>query len=374
MRRFLGFVRKEVLHVARDRRTLLILFGIPVVQLILFGFAIRNEVDDIAVGIVDLSNDFATQEITHRLTSSGYFNLVSFSSTDADLEDAFRRGEIKEALVFEPRFAERLFADGTAHVQVVADATNPNVASTVLAYTNAVVASYQREVLAERGQAIRGGSPMVTTEVRMRFNPELKSVYLFVPGLIALVLMLVCALMTSITITREKELGTMEVLLVSPLRPHQIIVGKVLPYLALSMAIVVAILALAWFVFRVPIRGSLVLLLCECGLFTACALGLGILISTKANTQQTATMVSLSGLLLPTVILSGFIFPIASMPTPLQWISHIVPAKWFLIIIRAIMIKGAGFEFVWKETLVLAGMTLVLLGASVRNFKDTLDD
>jgi ABC-2 type transport system permease protein len=368
MNRFRGFVKKEFLHVVRDRRTLLILFGIPVVQLVLFGFAIRNEVDDIAVGIVDLSNDFATHEIANRLSSSGHFNLVEFASTDVGLEEAFRRGRIKEAVIFEPRFAERLFADGTAHVQVIADATNPNVASTVLAYTTAVIARYQRELGAGMEE-----TPVIASEVRMRFNPELKSVYLFVPGLIALVLMLVCALMTSITITREKELGTMEVLLVSPLRPRQIIVGKVLPYLGLSMAIVVVILGLANMVFGVPIRGSVLLLLAECALFTACALGLGILISTKANTQQTATMVSLAGLLLPTVILSGFIFPIASMPTPMQWVSHIVPAKWFLIIIRSIMVKGAGFEFIWKETAILTGMTMFLLAASVRNFKDRLE-
>ena len=368
MKSFLGFIQKEFLHILRDRRTLVILFGMPVAQLILFGFAIRNEINDVRIAIVDLSRDVATQEISNRLLSSPYFDGIEYVSTDAGVEEAFRNGQIKEAIIFEPRFAQRLHRDGVAHVRIVADATDPNIANTVIAYTSAIFSDYVRDInVASTAQV-----PRITTEVRMRFNPELKSVFLFVPGLIALVLMLVCALMTSVTITREKEVGTMEVLLVSPLRPYQIILGKVLPYLVLSMFIVVAILGLARTVFGVPIRGSIVLLLAESLLFTTCALGLGILISTVTSTQQTATMISLAGLLLPTVILSGFIFPIASMPTPLQYVSHIIPAKWFLIVIRAIMIKGVGLEYVWKETLILVGMTFVLLVASVKKFDDRL--
>lgn len=207
----------------------------------------------------------------------------------------------------------------------------------------------------------------------MRYNPELKSVYLFVPGLMALILMLVSALMTSITITREREMGSMEVLLVSPLHPMQIVVGKVIPYLVLSMVNVATILALATFVFGVPVRGSLMLLVAEAFLFTLCALSLGIMISSRSTSLQTSTMVALAGLLMPTVLLSGFIFPIASMPDPLQIVSHIVPAKWFLIIVRGIMIRGVGLEFVWKETLVIAGMTLLFMGVSVRSFNLRLE-
>lgn len=373
---FRGFVAKEFLHIVRDRRTLVILIGMPIAQLVLFGFAIRNEVNDVRVGIADLSRDQVTEEIVSRILASPYFVGVEFVPTEQHIEEAFKAGRIKEAVVFEPGFAARLAREGTAGIRVVADATDPNVANTVISYTSAIVQQYQIDYAAERAAAAgaTGGSlPAIRVDVRMRYNPELKSVYLFVPGLIALVLMLVCALMTSVTITREKEIGTMEVLLVSPLRPHQIIIGKVLPYLALSMVIVLVILGLARTVFGVPIRGSVTLLLLECALFTACALGLGIMISTRASTQQTATMVSLAGLLLPTVILSGFIFPVASMPTPLQFVSHIIPAKWFLIIIRRIMIKGVGIEYFWKETLILAGMTTILLVASVRNFRDRLE-
>jgi ABC-2 type transport system permease protein len=368
MNKFAGFVRKEFYHILRDRRTLLILFGMPIIQMVLFGFAIRNEVNGVRVLVVDQANDFVTQEITSRLLASPYFEAVDHRTTAAGVEDAFRRGQAKEAIIFEPQFAHRLYRDGLARVQVITDATDPNTANTILAYTSAILQDYQRE--AAGGPA---GGVRVVPEVRMRFNPELKSVNLFVPGLVALILMLVCALMTSITITREKEMGTMEVLLVSPLKPAQIIIGKVIPYLVLSLVNVATILVLARLVFGVPLRGSLALLLAECLLFIVCALSLGILISTRSQSQQTAMMVSLAGLLLPTVILSGFIFPISSMPEALQVVSHIVPAKWFLIIIRGIMVKGVGLAYVWQETLVLAGMTLLFIAASVRNFKVRLE-
>ena len=368
MNAFRGFVIKEFYHIFRDRRTLLILFGMPVMQMMLFGFAIRNEVTSTKIVIVDQSNDYVTQEIKSKLLASPYFEAADHLTSAAGVEQVFRQGAVKEAVLFEPNFAERLSRDGVAQVQVITDATDPNTANTLLAYTSAILQDYQQQLATGPAGGVR-----IVPEVRMRFNPELQSVYLFVPGLIALILMLVCALMTSITITREKEMGTMEVLLVSPLRPPQIIIGKLMPYMVLSFVNVVTILVLARFVFGVPLRGSLSLLLAECLLFIICALSLGNLISTKAQTQQTAMMISLAGLLLPTVILSGFIFPIVSMPPPLQVVSHIVPAKWFLIIIRGIMIKGVGIAYFWQETLILGGMTLLLIVASVRNFKVRLE-
>jgi len=364
MKKFRGFIVKEFYHIFRDRRTLVILFGMPVIQLMLFGFAIRNEINDVKIVLVDPSNDTVTRAIRQKLLASPYFEAVDYTADAGAVEEAFRQGRMKEAVLFDPQFAERLARDGVARVQVVTDATDPNTANTVLAYTTAILQDYQREAAG----VDTGGGVRIIPEMRMRFNPELKSVYLFVPGLIALILMLVCALMTSITITREKEVGTMEILLVSPLKPAQIIIGKVVPYLVLSFINVLTILVLARFVFGVPLRGSIALLLAECLLFIICALSLGTLISTRSQTQQTAMMISLAGLLLPTVILSGFIFPVSSMPQPLQYVSHIVPAKWFLIIIRGIMIKGVGIEYFWKETLVLVGMTVFFIAASVKNF------
>ena len=358
MKTFRGFVLKEFRHIFRDRRTLVILFGMPLVQLVLFGYAIRNEINDVRVAVVDLSHDRVTRDIIDRMDATPLFEVIELAAVD-EVETAFRKGRIRQAAVFAPDFGRTLEREGTASLQVITDATDPNVANTVLSYTSAIIADYAG-----------GDAPAVriVPEVRMRFNPELRSVVLFVPGLIALILMLVCALMTSITITREKETGTMEVLLVSPLRPGQIIVGKVLPYLALSMLNVVTVLVVARLVFAVPIRGSLPLLAAESLLFTVCALSLGILISTVTSSQQVAMMIALAGLLMPTVLLSGFLFPVSSMPQVLQVVSHIVPAKWFLIVIRGLMIKGVGLEVFWKESLVLVGMTGLFLGLGARKF------
>ncbi len=363
MKKFKGFVLKEFYHILRDKRTLLILFGMPVIQLILFGYAIRNEINDVKVVIVDYSQDEVTRQITQQLLSSPYFVASIVTEDASQIETAFRQGIAKEAIVFESNFAQKLVREGNADIQLILNAVDPNTANTILAYTNAIVAEF-----VGKNNPARANLIAVRPDIRMRYNPELKSAFLFVPGLVALILMLVCTLMTSITITREKELGTMEVLLVSPLKPVQIILGKVVPYLILSFANVITILVIARYAFDVPVRGSLILLLAESLLFIVCALSLGILISTRTSSQQTAMMISLAGLLLPTVILSGFIFPISSMPAALQVVSNIVPAKWFLSIIRGIMIKGIGVEYVWRETLVLTGMTFVFILGSVRNF------
>ncbi len=373
MNTFRGFVVKEFRHIVRDRRTMVILIGMPLVQLALFGAALRNEIRETRVGVVGAVVDDVARGLAVRIDAAPQFEVVPLASPD-EIEPAFRSGRVRQVAVFEPGFAERLARDGTADLQVITDATDPNTANTLLAYTSAIVASYQAELAAEG--KIGGPAPAVgvriVPEVRMRYNPELRSVVLFVPGLIALILMLVCALMTSITITREKELGTMEVLLVSPLRPAQILVGKVLPYLALSLVNVLTVLVVSRWAFDVPVRGSYALLFVEAALFTVCALSLGILISSRTSSQQVAMMIALAGLLMPTVLLSGFIFPVSSMPVPLQVVSHIVPAKWFLVIIRAIMIKGAGLEAFWKETLVLVGMTTFFLVAGIRSFKERL--
>lgn len=362
MTQFKGFVVKEIYHIFRDSRTLLILFGMPIVQLILFGFAIRTEINDAEIAILDKSGDHVTSELINKILSSGYFSVKEYLDDESEISSVFARGRVKQVIIFESQFAQRLFRDGMANIQLIADASDPNTASMLVAYASSIIADYQRSMAAR----LPGG---VQPEIKMLYNPSLESVYMFVPGLIALVLMLVSALMTSIAITREKEMGTMEILLVSPLKPAQIIIGKVLPYLALAFIIAISVLAMAWQIFAMPIRGSLGLFLAECTLFIISALALGIFISTKARTQQVAMMVSLAGLLLPTILLSGFIFPIANMPELLQIISNAIPARWFLSIMKGIMLKGVGIEFLWRETLVLVGMTILFLFLSVKNFK-----
>ena len=367
MKRFLAFVKKEFYHILRDRRTLLILFGMPIVQVILFGFAITNEITNARIAICDPAKDEMTNELTQRLLSSGYFLLDENLESYKDIEENFKEGKTKLAIAYDPSFQKRFYTD-KAQVQLISDATDPNTGTTLINYAAAIFRDFQMEKMGATNQPTG-----IQTEVKMLFNPRLKSVFMFVPGVMTVILMLVSAMMTSIAITREKELGTMEILMVTPLKPFVIIVGKVVPYIFLAFLNALIILALGAFVFEMPVRGSLPLLLSECVLFVVTSLALGILISTKTQTQQVAMMISLMALMLPTIILSGFIFPIESMPLPLQWLSNVIPARWFIVILKNIMLKGVGFAFVWKETAILLLMTLILIGVSVRNFKIRLD-
>ena len=364
MNSFRGFVIKEFKQIYRDTRTLVVLFGMPVLMLLIFGFAIRNEVKNAKVGVLNLAKDEISSIIIQKIAASKAFQINAYLTSYDEVESYFREGDIKEIIVFEKGFARKLTRTGSANIQLITDATDPNLANIVQTYTNAIIADYVQDLN-------RNDAPYVGIEVhsKMMYNEELASVNLFVPGLIAVILMLVSALMTSISITKEKEMGNMEILLVSPLTPNHIIIGKVLPYLVLSVVNVFTILILAKYIFQVPFVGSYVLFFAESILFIVTALSLGVFISSVANNQQTAMMVSLVVLLLPTILLSGFIFPIESMPFPLQLISNIIPAKWFLVIVRGVMLKGSGILIIWKETAILIGITLVFITLSLKNFK-----
>ncbi len=368
MKQFLFFIRKEFLHVWRDSRTLLILFGMPLIQILIFGFALTNEVKNSHIGVLDNSKDNATRAIIQQLDASRYFELVKIIPTNSDLEKSFREGKIKMAVVFPTGFQNELLHQNTSSIQFIADATDPNVANTLVNYATAIVMDYQNNI---RGQQELPYA--INTELRMLYNPQMKGSYSFVPGVMAMVLMLVCAMMTSISIVREKELGTMEVILVSPIIPLRVIIAKMVPYFLLSAVNIASILLLSVFVLDVPIQGNLVLLVAECLLFTITVLALGLLISSVSDSQQTAMLISLMGLFLPTIMLSGFMFPVENMPLPLQVVSNIVPSKWFYYIVKNIMIKGLGFNYVWKETLILAAMTIFFLTVSIKKFKTRLE-
>lgn len=368
MKRFIGFIKKEFYHIFRDKRTLFILFGMPIVQIMLFGFAITNEINNVDIAVLDHSKDATTTEIINKIAASKYFSLRQFVKNEANIKAVFKKGKVKAVLVFEPDFSKNLTKKHLAKVQVITDATEPNTAQTISNYTNAILQNYQQEL--NKGLT----TPyQIITQSHMIYNPELKSVFMFVPGVMTIILMLVSAMMTSISITREKELGTMEILLVSPLKPYLVIIGKVVPYIFLSIINAIIIVLLSIFVFGMPVEGSLFLLGLESILFIVNALTLGILISTISDTQQTAMMISLMGLMLPVILLSGFIFPINSMPLPLQLLSNIIPAKWYLIILKNIMLKGVGFVFIWKETLILLGMTLFFMVVSIKKYKIRLE-
>ncbi len=360
MKAFLGFVRKETLHLLRDKQTLAILILFPVVQVLIFGFAVRTDVRDISIAIVDPTPDVATLELRERIAASDRFHIVSVAASTSDLDRQFRRSTVRQALVLPRDVERRLGRADSLPVQLLTDGSDPNAGGIMQGYATAIVQRWYLDA------APAGGGLRIEAAARLRYNPTLESAHLFVPGLVAFVLTIVSALMTAISISREKETGTMEMLLVSPIRPRAIVAGKVTPYIALGFVSVLLVLAAARTVFGVPLRGSLGLLLAESGLYIVTALALGIVISTKAPNQRTAMIAALAGLMMPTLLLSGFIFPLDSLPVALQLLSNLVPARWFLIIVRGIMLKGAGLATLWQETLILIGMTAFLLVAGSR--------
>ncbi|HEY4876086.1 MAG TPA: ABC transporter permease [Puia sp.] len=364
MNQFFIFVKKEWLHIWRDRRTLFILIWMPVVQIVLYGFALTNEVKNAKIAIFDQSRDEATTAISNEFAASRYFNLIKNVYSYKDIGATFRQGKIRMAIIFPQGFGDDLLHVNHAQIQLIADASDPNTANTLTNYATSIINDYQQSI--NQNQQL---PYTIKTQVRMLYNPELKGAYNFVPGVMALVLMLVCAMMTSIAIVREKEIGTMEVILVSPLKPFRIIIAKTIPYLFVSIVNIATILLLSVYALDVPIAGNLLLLIAESILFSITSLSVGIVISNAAKTQQTAMFASLMSLFLPTLLFAGFLFPIENMPVPLQVISNVVPAKWYYIIVKAVMIKGLGFSAVWKETLILVGMTVALLGISISKFK-----
>jgi ABC-2 type transport system permease protein len=368
-----GLLRKEIYHILRDRRTLVVVIMLPVVQVILFGSAIRTDVRHVRLAIVDSSPDDQTIALRNRFTAAGIFTLVAFVPRMADLEPLFQSGRAQEAIVFEPGFADDIARGTPVRIGVVTDAVEPNTGSLLQAYALGVIQTFQRDLTMRARPSGMQAAVTILPQVRMRFNPTRESSHLFVPGLMAFVLTIISSLMTAVSLTREKETGTLEALLVSPLRPWQIIVGKVAPYLGIGFVSVVLILAEARLVFGVPLRGSVLLLLGESVLFILVSLSLGILISARTSSQRVAMLGALVGTMLPNLLLSGFIFPLESMPAPLQWISNIVPGRWFVAIARGIMLKGVGLEHLWSESLVLAAMATLLLAASTQSFKARLE-
>jgi ABC-2 type transport system permease protein len=364
MKQFFSFVKKEFHHILRDRQTFFILLGMPLVQIIIFGFALTNEVKNANFVVLDGANDAASQQLIAEISASRFFSFKKNIYSYKEIENAFQRDEAKVAIVFPPSFASDLQHLNKAQVQIIADAADPNTATTLTNYLSAIIRDYQKRLTQNVDLPYT-----ISTEQRMLYNPQLKGAYNFVPGVMAMVLMLVCTMMTAITIVREKERGTMEVLLVSPIQPVKIIIAKAVPYLLLSIFNIVSILLLSVFVLDVPIKGNLILLMSEGILFIITCLSFGLLISNVTDSQQTAMFISLIGMFLPTIMLSGFMFPIENMPLPLRIFSNIVPAKWFYTIVKSVMIKGLGIRFIWKETLILLGMTLFLLGLSLKNFK-----
>ncbi len=347
MKQFIAFVIKEAKHILRDKRTMLILFGMPIVMMLLFGFAITTDVKNVRTVVVTSQMDHLTQAAVERLAQSEYFTITQTVNTPQEAELLIRSQKADMALVFSHDFASK--KDG---IQLIVDGSDPNMAAQWTNYAQGVLANMQ-------------GS-MVNSQ--MLYNPQMKSAYNFVPAIMGMLLMLICAMMTSISIVREKEKGTMEVLLVSPVRPLMVIIAKAVPYLALAFAILITILLMARFVLGVPLAGSLFWILAVSTLYILLALSLGLLISNVAQTQLVALLLSAMVLLMPVVMLSGMLFPVESMPQVLQWLAAVVPPRYYIEAMRKLMIMGVGIGEVAREVAVLTGMTVVLLAIALKKF------
>ena len=366
MKQLITFVKKEFWHVLRDKRTLLVLFGMPVVQVLLFGFALSTEVKNTKIGVLDQDKSQNSIELISKIKANQYFDVDKNLRSIDEAEDAFKGGKIKMLLVIPAQFARDINSGKKAQLQLITDGTDINMANQIYNFmSNIIMDFYGQETL----QPKSGVQP----EIRMLYNPQLKGAPNFVPGVMALILLIICVLMTAIAIVREKEMGTMEVLLVSPMKPYIIILAKAIPYFILSMIILVSILILSVTVLDLPIKGSLLLLFGISIIFIITNLLLGIVISIITDSQQTAMLIALVGTMLPTIMLSGFMFPVENMPLPLQMIGNVIPAKWYYEIVKNIMIKGTGLEVIWKHVLVLIGMMLVLFFIAVKKFKIRLE-
>ncbi len=370
MNQFGSFIKKEFLHIFRDLRTMMMLLGMPIAQLIIFGFAITTEINNTPFVVLDQSKTTTSRQLVEEMSGSPYFKLVDYLESFSEIEAGFQTGSSKLALVIPAEFANDLYHTGVGNIQLLSDASDPNEASTVTSYAQQIIMQYQRNLLTRQLSAFT--VPTIHTEVKMLYNPQLKGAYNFVPGIMGLVLMLICAMMTSISIVKEKEQGTMEILLVSPMKPVFIVLAKAVPYLMIAIVDVLLILLLSNTLLAVPIVGNIFLVLFLSILFTLSALSLGLLISSVANTQQAAMLISGVGLMLPTMLLSGLIFPIENMPWILRIVSNIIPAKWFIIALKDVMIKGLGMSAIVVPLSILLGMTLFLLVASIKRFKNRL--
>ena len=360
MSQFLIFVRKEFLHMFRDVRTLMILFVLPLVLVMLLGFALTNEIKDARIVVCDYARDEASRHLIGQLAANRNFIVEEALMSHTEIDNQFRRGRVKLAIIFPDGFRDRLL-----HPHHAADASDPNTADLLTGYVESTVRSYTASLQAERSPT---AAPTIDLNIRALYNPELRAAVNFVPGVIAFVLMLISVMMTSVSIVREKEYGTMEVLLVSPVSPMLFILAKLVPYLLLSLVNLGVILTLSVTVLGVPIVGSVPFLIAESLLFILTALSLGLLISGSARTQQAAILTSLIGLMVPTMLFTGFVFPIENMPLPLRIVADLVPSRWFYVIVKDVMIKGAGIIAVWRETLILALTTLVLLFLGYKKF------
>ena len=347
-------LKKEFIHIIRDKITLALVLAMPIALVLLFGFTISTDIRNAKISVLDQAKDSQSKLLVDKITASGYFQVVAYPENEVEIDNDFKNKGIKLAVIIPPHFEEKLSKEHVANLQVINDVSDLNVASILNNYVRAVVQSYTEEY----NQDNQAGFDITT---KMLYNPESNSVYMFVPGIITLIMVLVTALMSSITLAREKETGTMRMLLITPVKKIHIIIGKVIPYMAISFIGTIAILIISVTVFKMPINGSLLMLLVLCIIFMLTSASFGLLISSISQTQVDAMMITMMGLFLPTVLLSGFLFPLNSMPMVFQVLANVFPAKWFILAIKDVMIKGSGIFDIWMYLLILLVMAVVFI-------------
>ncbi len=365
---FAAFVKKEFKHILRDKLTTFFLLIMPVLMLLLFGYAINTEVKNTRIAVFDPSRDVATHEIVNKLISNKYFAVVSYLKSPSEIDKLLKQGKIGMAIVFSENFNDNLLRNGEAGVQLIADGSDPNTALTITTYASAIIASAQKDLLKVNSMPLQ-----IDTEVKLLYNPTLKSAYNFVPGVMGMILLLICALMTSVSIAGEKEKGTMEVLLVSPVKPIYMLIAKAVPYFLLSVINLTVILLIAVFIMGVPVTGSLFWLLVVSFVYIFLALALGLLISSIVRSQDAAMIISGMVLMFPVILLSGMMFPVENMPWYFKALSFVVPAKWYITAARSLMIKGLGLSAIVPELVVLVSMTVLLIVITLKTFKERLE-
>jgi len=365
---FMAFVRKEFYHISRDRMTMLILLVMPILMLVLFGYALNTEVKNSKIAVYDPSHDDVTRAIIEKLQINNYFVLHKMLKSPDEVDKCFKSGEVAMIIVFSENFYENLLHGGHAQIQLLADGSDPNTASTITAYATNIIAGYQQDLLKMDKIPYQ-----ITPEIKLLYNPSMVAAYNFVPGVMGMIILLICAMMTSVSIAREKENGTMEILLVSPMKPLYVILSKAVPYFFLSIVNLFTILVVSVFVMGVPIAGSFFWLIVLSLLYIFVSLALGLLISSVVNTQMAAMLISAMGLMMPVMLLSGMLFPSENMPLFLQLIGDTIPAKWYIEAVKKIMIKGLGVGAILNELAILSVMAVALISISLRNFKIRLE-
>ena len=360
MNQFISFVIKETKHIVRDRRTMLILFGVPVVMMLIFGFAITTDVRNVKVTVVTAVMNPRIQQVVQRIDASEYFVVTQTVSNTQEAKQLLADHQADMAIVFSNDFANERYSE-QASVQFLVDYTDPNMAEQRVSYIQQIIMDELRSQQTAQQQAI--------ANTKLLYNPQMKSAYNFVPGIMGMLLMLICAMMTSVSIVREKERGTMEVLLVSPVKPLYIMIAKTVPYFVLSIFILISMLLISKFILAVPIEGRVITILAVSLLYIVLALALGMLISVVSQTQVVALLISGMLLIMPSTMLSGMIYPIESMPTVIQYISTIVPTRWYVSAIKKVMIMGVGVDMIYEELIIMLGMTLLFLGIALKKFK-----